>query len=69
MDKWLNFIRGIVRPFITISGWTAILILAIWLAVKFADKDIALAIIGIVTGTMATIIGFWFRGRTEGEKK
>jgi len=61
--KIIDLIRAIVRPYVTISGWTAILVLAIVLGIKFADKDLALALVGIVTGTMATVIGFWFRDR------
>ena len=65
----LDIIRGVVRPYITISGWTTVLVLASILAVKFADRDIALALLGILTGSIATITGFWFRGRVEEKKE
>lgn len=60
----LDLIRGLVRPFITISGWMAILILVVILGLKFADKEMALVVIGLVTGSMATMIGFYFRDRS-----
>jgi len=63
----LDFIRGLVRPVITISGWIAILVLAIILALRFADREIALAIIAVLTGSMTTILGFWFRERGIGK--
>lgn len=65
--NWLEFIRGCVRPFVTISGWIAILTLGIILALRFADREIALMIIAILTGSMTTILGFWFRERGIGK--
>ena len=61
----LNIIRGCVRPFVTISGWAALLALGIILALKFADREIAMAIIFLITGSMTTILGFWFRERVS----
>ena len=67
MEKWLEFIRGCVRPIVTISGWIAILVLGVMLALRFADRDIALTIIALITGSMTTILGFWFRERGIGK--
>jgi len=67
-NEILDIIRGAIRPYITVSGWTTILVLAGILSLKFANRDIALAILAILTGSITTIIGFWFRGRIE-EKK
>jgi len=64
----LDIIRGLVRPYIAISGWTAALVLAVLLALRFADREVALAVLTTLTGSITTIIGFWFRGRVE-EKK
>lgn len=65
MSSILDLARGLVRPFITVTGWIAIVILAVMLALRFADKEMALVIIGILTGSMATVIGFWFNERTK----
>ncbi len=59
----LDIIRGSVRPFITISGWAALLVLGIILALRFADREIAMTIILLITGSMTTMLGFWFRER------
>ena len=63
--NWLDFIRGVVRPYLTISGWTAMLVIASILAVKFADRELAVNVLSVITGAMATIIGFWFGQRRQ----
>jgi len=67
MDKWLDFIRGCVRPVLTVSGFGTVLFLTIRLALEFANEQIALALVGLVTGSVTTMMGFWFRGRVKGE--
>ena len=35
----LNFIRGLVRPFVLATGWVALIVIITALTLKFADKD------------------------------
>ena len=59
----LEIIRGATRPYLTISGWTTGLVLAILLTIKFANREIALMIIGPIIGAIISIVNFWFGGR------
>jgi len=52
----LDIIRGVVRPYIAISGWTAALVLAVLLALRFADREVALAVLTTLTGSITTIL-------------
>lgn len=61
----LELIRGSVRPAITIIGWLALVILASILTLRFANLEIALLLLGALLGSMATILGFWFKGRSN----
>ena len=62
MDKVLDFVRGCIRPFISVTGWVvflAIVIIAIW---KFMDAELAgklavgflVAVTGIVNHWLGT---------------
>ena len=61
----LDFIRGIIRPIVTLSGWLTILALAIILILKFATEAMALAFLGVLTGSALTYVSFWFRERSK----
>jgi hypothetical protein len=50
MTEWLDFIRGIVRPYLAIMAGTAIVGLGIYLGIKYADKDMANLVVGGVLG-------------------
>ena len=67
MDKWLDLIRGLVRPVITWTGWFAFLAIAVVLILRFADVSLAQTIATAFTGIIATLIGFWF-GQRKAEK-
>ena len=67
MDKWLDLIRGLVRPIITWTGWFAFLVIAVILILRFADGNLARTIATAFTGIIATLIGFWF-GQRKAEK-
>jgi len=67
MDKWLDLIRGLVRPVVTWTGWFAFLAIAVLLILRFADANLAQTIATAFTGIIATLIGFWFG--TRGVKK
>ena len=59
----LEFLRGIVRPVVTLSGWLTILFLAVVLILRFATEAMALTFLGMLSGSALTFVGFWFRER------
>ena len=61
----LDFLRGIVRPFITLSGWLVILALATTLVLRFATEAMALTFLGVLTGSGLTFVSFWFKERSK----
>ena len=67
MDKRLNFIRALVRPIVTWTGWFAFLVIAVILILRFADANLAQTIATTFMGIIATLIGFWF-GQRRAEK-
>jgi len=65
MEKWIELVRALVRPYLAYSGWTAIIVLAAILTIKFASPDIANMFVGALIGTTATITGFYVRDRIK----
>lgn len=63
MKEIIDLIRAMVRPYVTIVGFTGVLVLAILLALKFANETIALALITAITGAVTTALGFYFGSR------
>ena len=64
----LEFVRGFVRPYISYFIITAIMVLAIKLALKFADAEMAKTIIVFMLATGATVIGFHYGERSQKAK-
>ena len=67
MDKRLTFIRALVRPIVTWTGWFVFLVIAVILILRFADANLAQTIATTFMGIIATLIGFWF-GQRRAEK-
>ena len=61
--KILEVIRGLVRPILTFGIVGSLVALAIILALRYADKDVAIPLIMFLTGAGATILGYWFGER------
>lgn len=59
----LDFIRGMVRPFITATGWLALLVYVGKLVWDFADKPMADTMVQALLTAIAVIVGFWFSDR------
>jgi uncharacterized RDD family membrane protein YckC len=66
--KILDIVRGLVRPFIAIATWLALLIIAVLLIIKFADISMADKVLTFVLATGATIAGFYFGERSQKPK-
>lgn len=59
----IEFIRAIVRPYLAIATGTTFIGLAVYLAVKFADVELAkYVVIALVTAAVA-IFSFYFGER------
>jgi hypothetical protein len=65
MNKWIELIRGLVRPVITVSGWAVLLGLLVFLVKKFATEDLALAAFSFFTGAISILIAWWFKDRSD----
>jgi len=61
----LDLIRGLVRPIITVIGFLALVILVLKMGWSFADRELAILIIGEFLGFMAAMIAWWFKERSE----
>jgi hypothetical protein len=64
LDTW----RGMVRPFLAMLVGTAVVGISVFLAVKFADAELARYIVGSVLAVWATISGFYFGERATKKK-
>jgi len=61
--KWLDQLKAIVRPVITLSGWGIVC----WLVAKFVgqitDASIIAMIVAFFLGAVSMALGFWFGQR------
>jgi len=64
MEKWLEFIRGIIRPFIAITGWSSFLVVTVYAILKYLDSELAKSLsAGFITAVVA-IVGVWIGSRS-----
>jgi len=63
MDKWLEFLRGLVRPYIAYVFSFVFACLAIYLVIRFADADIAKTFVVGFISVVSLIIGFYYGQR------
>ena len=64
MNWNVDTIRGLVRPIITLLVILALVVVLVFLVVKFADLDMAKTVlVGFMT-LVGAITGFWFGQRT-----
>lgn len=60
----VDTIRGLVRPVVTLLVILALVVVLVFLVVKFADLDMAKTVlVGFMT-LVGAITGFWFGQRT-----
>jgi len=64
----LDFIRGCVRPFISLLFSTAIVIVAIRLLMEFANLNMAQMVLGFLLGEGSAIINFHYGERSQKTK-
>lgn len=63
MEQWIDLIRSCIRPFISVTGWTAFLIIVVWVAFKFMTAGLANQLIVGFIGIVGTIVGVWLGSR------
>lgn len=66
MKEVLDFIRGLVRPVVTIMVIAALLIVLNKLVAKFADIEMAKTVLVAFLSLVAAATGFWFGSRKTG---
>lgn len=65
MTDWLNLVRGLIRPFISVTGWACFLVVAVWAIVKFMDASLAKELAVGFTASVSTIVGVWLGSRQK----
>ena len=63
MEPTLELIRGCIRPFISVTGWIAFLVIvgmAVW---RFMSAGLAEQVIIGFIGMVGTIVGVWLGSR------
>ncbi len=65
IDKFLNFIRGSVRPIVTYTVIGYLCALTYKVASQFASEQMALLIVGAFISLVSAIAGFWFASRNK----
>lgn len=65
--SWLELIRGLIRPYISVTGWTAFVVVSVWAIVKFANAQLAEQLAVGFIASVSTIVGVWLGAR--GAKK
>jgi len=63
MEKWLDILRGAVRPVLGLGVIWTIVGLTIYLVAKFASPELARDFAMFILGTGATITGVYFGER------
>lgn len=69
MDKWLEFIRAFVRPYLIYTGWGVLLAVMVISVLRFADADDAKMLLAFITGVVGTVVGFYVRDRVKRDKE
>ena len=63
MEKWIELIRALVRPLVSVAVVTCLVILVMKLAFQFADLEITKLVMAEFIGIVGVIVGFWFGQR------
>ena len=64
MDKWLDFLRGFVRPYVAYILISVFAGLVAYAFVKFGDAEMAKTLIVAFVGIVGTIVGVYFGMRS-----
>lgn len=61
--SWVETIRGLVRPVVTVLVILALVVVVVALVLKFADLEMARTVVAAFLVLVASISGFWFASR------
>lgn len=64
-NDWLEIIRGLIRPYISVTGWTAFLIVSVMSIIKFMDSSLARELTIGFLASVSTIVGVWLGSRSK----
>ena len=65
---FIEFLRALVRPLISLAFVAVILALTYSLVTRFANEDMANTLLVFVIATGSTVVGFYFASRQSKEK-
>ena len=65
MDNQLNFVRGLIRPILTLTIIGVLVGLTLHFAAPLVDKEIAKTLLYFFTGAGTMILGYWFGERKK----
>ena len=61
----LDLIRGLIRPYISVTGWTAFLIVVIVGIFRYMDDALAKQLAVGFMASVSTIVGVWLGSRQK----
>jgi len=67
-NKWTDILRAVVRPYLAILTGSAVVALAVYLAIRYADADLAKYVVTAVVTAGTAIFSFYF-GERAGKRK
>lgn len=59
----MEWFKAGVRPFIAYTGWTAIVAMGVYMAIKFANADIGLMFVTALISTGSAAVGYYLKAR------
>lgn len=65
-NEILEIIRGSIRPFITVTGWTTVLGAFIYVIIRFIDATLARDVIVGVLIMITAAVNYWLGSRGPG---
>jgi hypothetical protein len=63
MGEFLNLLRGLVRPVLTLILVGTVAALAIILTLRYADAELANTLVTFLTASATMVLAFWFGER------
>lgn len=64
----LDFLRGLVRPYLELLLGTMMVGLAVWLAIKHADAELAKYVVTAVVTAGISLFSYYFGERSQRSK-
>ena len=65
MTKWIDLVRALIRPYISVTGWTAFLIVVVVAMARYMDEALAKQLAVGFMASVSTIVGVWLGSRQK----